>query len=286
MTTHFFRIGEAARRAGVSPEVLRAWERRYGLVRPTRTEGGFRLYSEDDVDRIARMRGLVARGVAAAEAARSVTESAAAAEEARPAAAAVDAQGALLAAVESYDDGAAHLLLDRLLADLTVETVLRETVFPVLHEIGARWASGELSVGNEHFASHLLRGRLLGLARGWGRGSGPLALLACPSGEQHDLALIGHGIGLARLGWRVAYLGADTPLDTIAAAAASVEPAAVVLAMTWDGPAADTTGLRKLARSHRVALGGAAVDEDIAREVGGVLLAGDPVSAAETLAGS
>src|SRR5437868_9569837 len=64
------RIGEFARRAGVSPELLRAWERRYGLLQPIRTEGGFRLYTVDDADRVARMQRGLEEGLSAAEAAR------------------------------------------------------------------------------------------------------------------------------------------------------------------------------------------------------------------------
>jgi hypothetical protein len=71
-------------------------------------------------------------------------------------------------------------VLDGLLGTLSVEAVLAEVVLPYLHELGEAWERGEASVAQEHFASALLRGRLLGLARGWGGGSGPHALLACP----------------------------------------------------------------------------------------------------------
>jgi hypothetical protein len=84
----------------------------------------------------------------------------------------------------------AHLLLDRLLATFTLETVLAEVVLPYLHEHGERWSRGEASVSQEHFASNLIRGRLMSLARSWGTGGGPLAVLACALGEQHDLPLV------------------------------------------------------------------------------------------------
>src|SRR6476660_4060995 len=66
------RIGELSRRAGVSDHVLRAWETRYGLVHPVRSTGGYRLYSEADAERVRRMRGHLADGLSAAEAARTV----------------------------------------------------------------------------------------------------------------------------------------------------------------------------------------------------------------------
>jgi hypothetical protein len=118
-------------------------------------------------------------------------------------------------------------------------------VLPYLHELGERWASGEASVGQEHFASQLIRGRLLGLARGWDRGSGPRALLACAPGEQHDLGLIVFGVALRARGWRITYLGQDTPLETLAESARSLGPLAIVISsvspdrLSRSGPSCD-----------------------------------------------
>jgi methanogenic corrinoid protein MtbC1 len=164
----------------------------------------------------------------------------------------------------------------------TVDALLTEVVLPYLHELGERWERGEASVAQEHFASAVLRGRLLGLGRGWGRGLGPLALLACLPEEQHELGLIGFGLALRARGWRIAYLGADTPLDTLATAAAELEPDLV--ALTGVNPALVQPALprlRKLARSHRFALGGRGADERTAAKAGAVFLRGDPVEAAE-----
>ena len=80
-----------------------------------------------------------------------------------------------------------------------------------------------------HFASNVIRGRLLGIARGWGRGIGPRALLACAPGEQHELGLIAFGLALRAHGWRIEYLGADTPLETIDDVADSLEVDLVVV---------------------------------------------------------
>ena len=106
-------------------------------------------------------------------------------------------------------------MLDRLLADLSVPAVLRDVVLPYLAELGERWQRGTASVAMEHFASNLIRGRLAGLARGWGSGHGPQALLACPPGELHDMALMVFGIVLHRNGWRIGYLGASTPVEEL-----------------------------------------------------------------------
>jgi MerR family transcriptional regulator, light-induced transcriptional regulator len=280
------RIGELSRRSGVSRELLRAWERRYGLLRPTRTEGGFRLYSAEDERRVALMRDHLDRGLSAAQAARLAIADAT--EVARAEGTPSLARGAqeLRAALDALDESAAHATLDRLLAGFSVETVLGEVVLPYLRDLGDRWARGEASIGQEHFASSVLRGRLLGLARGWDAGGGPRALLACPPGEQHDLALIAFGLGLRDRGWRITYLGPDTPFDTLVETAGRLAPDAVVLA----GSAAPRFegGHRTLRRLSRVAplwVAGAGATAELAKGAGAQLLDVDPLAAVDRVAG-
>src|SRR4030095_13721315 len=95
--------------------------------------------------------------------------------------------------------------------------------------LGERWATGEVSVAQEHFASNLLRGRLLGLAQGWGQGRGPRAILACVPGEHHELGLLVFAVALRRRGWRITYLGTDSPIEAVADLSLSLVPAVVVL---------------------------------------------------------
>jgi len=269
------RIGELARRTGVATELLRAWERRYGLLTPDRTEGGYRLYSHDDVQRVRRMRELLATGLSAAEAARQ-----AASEPPAPAGVAPTAASAeLRRALEQLDDADAHAAFDRLLADYSTGAVLAGVVLPLLHELGSGWERGEISVAQEHFASNLLRGRLLGLARGWDRGSGPRAVLACPPGERHDLGLIIFGLSLRELGWRITFLGADSPPDTILETVQRLQPEALVLAVT---DAARLEHVAELARRLRGAVTAVWVGGAGAGEVDGAyVLEGSPLEAAE-----
>jgi DNA-binding transcriptional MerR regulator len=294
----YLRIGELARRTGASPELLRAWERRYGLLRPARSQGGFRLYTAADEERIRRMKEYLARGVATAEAARlaldaetprsgadTTTPEVLAPETTAAAPAPLQAAaGELAEALDRFNEEQAHAMLDRLLAAYRIETVLRDLLVPYLHDLGERWASGEVSVAQEHFASNLLRGRLLGLARGWGQGHGPAAVLACLPGEQHDLGLIAFGITLYRRGWRIIYLGPDTPIATIGQATERIAPDLVVLAGTVPEPfAAHADAIADLAHQTMVALGGAGATAELATRTGAHLLDQDPVSAAESM---
>jgi MerR family transcriptional regulator, light-induced transcriptional regulator len=268
------RIGELSKRSGVSPELLRAWERRYGLLQPERSAGGLRLYSPADLDRVRLMQQHLAAGLAAAEAAALALRAEAVA--ASPSA----ARDELAEALDRFDEPHAQAVLDRLLAVTTVDTLLGEVVMPYLHALGDRWARGEVSVAQEHFASAVLRGRLLGLARGWGLGVGPLALLACLPGEQHDLGLIAFGLALRSRGWRIVHLGPDVPLETVEDACGRLEPSVVVLhAVTAERVRPVAEPLRQLAGRHRVALGGAAAGE--LEENGLLLLRGDVVAEAE-----
>jgi DNA-binding transcriptional MerR regulator len=283
------RIGELGRRVGVSDHVLRAWERRYGLLRPVRSPGGYRLYSEADERRIRRMQAHLAAGLSAAEAARAALSDE---RPGPPPGSTGSADGTGLAdpaqdlteSLDQLDEPGAQAALDRLLAGFTTETVLRDVVLPYLHDLGDRWERGQVSIAGEHFASNLLRGRLAGLARGWGYGQGPRAVLACPPGEQHDLPLLMFGIVLHRCGWRVEYLGASTPIAELARTTLeSGADIAVLAAATKDHFDGLTDDLGRLASQVPLALAGAGATQALADATGGRLLTGDPVTEAQRL---
>jgi MerR family transcriptional regulator, light-induced transcriptional regulator len=302
----FLRIGELARRLGLSQDVLRAWERRYGLLKPVRSPGGFRLYTSADEQRVRRMRSYLADGLATAEAARATlaeqdeqpaeeppvppTEVDEAAPQAgvtppAPSHTLPNLAAELRRTLDAFDEPAAEAVLDRLFTEFTVETTLREVLLPYLRELGARWAQDEAGVDVEHFASNLLRARLASLARGWGGGRGPRAVLACPPGELHDLPLLAFGVVLHRSGWRVVYLGADTPLPDLRHTVAEVHPDAVVLS-TVDVERFQhvMTDLIALSRDAPLRLAGAGATPAVADAAGATVLAGDPVTEALQLA--
>ncbi len=293
------RIGEVSRRLGVSAHVLRAWERRYGVLHPVRSENGYRLYSELDERRIRAMQTYLARGLSTSEAALAAlaeipaptTEPSPLPEPPRHA---PEEHGdhedlprsldKLARSLDRFDEPAAETLLDHLLSGFTVETVLRKVVLPLLYELGERWSSGEISVAQEHFAANVVRGRLAGLCRGWGRGTGPRALLACAPGELHDIPLLAFGVVLYRNGWRVGFLGSGLPLSDVIRTATDSPPRVTVLSAVtpkrFDGLAAE---MRRLARVAPLAIGGRGATREIARAGHARLLSGDLVTEAERL---
>lgn len=291
-----WRIGELSRRVGVSAHVLRAWERRYQLLLPARTPGGYRLYGPADEQRVALMQAHLAEGLRPAQAAQAALTALPAvidpADEAAgdPRGAGSDSAAlqqvgtALASALESFDEPAAQAVFDRLLAGWTIDTVLRDVVVPYLKRLGDRWERHEITVAQEHFASNLLRARLGGLSRGWGEGRGPVALLACPPGELHDLPLLKFGIVLHQQGWRVRYLGQDIPLDDLLHAAQTVAPAIIVLAATVpDHFTTHASELAGLAREFPLAIAGNGSTGEVADAIGARHLALDPVTAAHQL---
>lgn len=283
------RIGALSKRVGVSPELLRAWERRYGLLQPSRSAGGFRLYSGADEARIQAMQRYLEAGLSAAEAARLAVAGAdsGAADPGAGKARFTESVAELEAALGRFDEPAAHAALDRLFSAFRLQTVLREVVLPYLAELGRRWERGEASVAQEHFASNLLRGRLLGLARGWADSAGPRAVLACAPGELHDLPLISFGLALAARGWSITYLGPDTPIATINETLLGRErPLVVISAMTTDRLLAVQDELAELAGGVRLALAGPGATKELASATGAALLLDeDPVTAADRVAG-
>jgi MerR family transcriptional regulator, light-induced transcriptional regulator len=295
------RIGELSRRVGVRPATLRAWERRYALLEPHRSEGGYRLYSEADEARVRSMTALLDQGVSAAEAAALVREAPEGAGVGRaggaegPDGALVETHqpvvlaesvGRLRSAIEAFDDGGVNAMLDRVLGTFSLPIALSGLILPTLVEIGDRWSRGEATVAQEHFATELLRGRLVALARGWGGGGGPLAVLACPPGERHDLGLIAFGLCLRERGWRIAFLGADAPPDTLSETAERLDPAAVVVAAVEPGRFERVIlPLRELAGRHVLLVGGVGAHAELARTIGGAHLAGTPVEAAAWITG-
>ena len=229
-----------AQRTGLSSHVLRAWERRYGVVTPTRTEGGQRLYSDSDIARLLLLRTLTAAGGAisqlaqlpSGELSRMVREEPLPAAEATPDGSAEPWRAGALAAIAALDSSALRRELGRGALALGVPQFLDQVVSPVLREVGVRWHDGRLGIAHEHLATAAVREVL-----GWIRessetaGAAPTLVVATPTNQMHEGGALLVAATAAAEGWRVTYLGVNLPGLEIAAAAVRTGARAVALSL-------------------------------------------------------
>jgi hypothetical protein len=226
----------------------------------------------------------VRQGVPAAQAAElaSAARFTLAASESRKAAVGASAAAgvAVREALLRYDETGADRAIEPLLRSASVRAVIRDVLLPLVRELDAD-TPAPVTVAQSRFAAGYVHHRLMYWSRGWDRGLGPRAVLACPTGEQHCLGLATLGIALHRSGWRITYLGPETPLDTVAGAAAAIEPRLVVLVgTTVESLPTVAPRIRALAERWRVAVAGPAADAELAQSCAAVHLQGDPFEAA------
>jgi MerR family transcriptional regulator, light-induced transcriptional regulator len=214
-----YTIKQAALRAGVSVQVLRAWERRYGIVRPDRTPSGYRLYDETAIDRVRAMRQLVEDGWSASQAALQIE---AHGVPASPAPSAPSRQGpvgvdrdvsaAFVKAAAELDGTRVEAILDDVFASGSFERVIEQRLMPALRALGDAWAQGTVSVAAEHAASHAVLRRLSAAFEAAGRldVESPV-LVGLPPGSRHELGALAFATAARRRGIGVVYLGADVP---------------------------------------------------------------------------
>src|SRR6267154_2669037 len=207
-------IAALAHRTGVPPDTLRKWEQRYSILQPDRTAGGQRRYTERDVARVEWLRERLDEGYRIGVAASLLgTIGVGSGRKAR------DHLRGLLDAVEGGETSEIGLRLDQAFALLGVDETLEAVVRPMLEAVGAAWARGELTVAEEHLVSETVRSRLGHLLGDPGGGVRGTAVLLCVPGERHELGLMMAAIALRRDGWKVVYLGADTPFEDAVALA-------------------------------------------------------------------
>ena len=185
-----------------------------------------------------------------------------------------------------------HAVIDRALAGNDAIEVVDRLFFACLRQLGDGWESGEVTVAQEHFGSGLIRGRMLALAAQGktAREDTPVAVLACPTHERHDIGLLALCLVLRREGWSATFLGADTPIPDVVDTARDVGAGAVVLAGTephlFAAQLEQYAGdLARLPSGTILALGGRAATAPLASRYGAVHLASDPFAAAADLGG-
>ncbi len=246
-----YSISAVSEMTGVKPSTLRAWERRHGLVRPRRSEGGQRLYTAEDVRRVRRILACLDEGVMLSQVQAVLEDTPAPPPDVR--------KGewrrlrtATIAAVRAFDEAALDAVYGEAMAAYPFTEVTELLTVPMLEYLGQCWESGKGLVAEEHFFQMYVR-NVLG-ARVFHRQRtvhGRVLVAACVPGERHDLGLLLFCLAAEAEGFRAINLGADTPLEELPRVAARAGASAIVLAAGYGGISGDTArGLRELASSE------------------------------------
>ena len=268
-----YTIKQAALRSGVNVALLRAWERRYRIVEPMRTDSGYRLYDEAAIDRLRAMRSLVDAGWSARQAADRVSTAtpeeigALAPEEPQTTDAPAhvgSTSEAFVAAAGRIDTAAVEHALDDMFAAGSFERVVEDRLFPALRALGDAWATGAIDIAGEHAASSAVARRLSMAfeAAGSPTDGRSAVLVGLPPGSRHELAALAFATAVRRAGLPVVYLGADVPVESWTAAVARTDARAIAFGVVMD---------RDIAAADEVIRAVHATHPDVVVAVGGRL---------------
>lgn len=265
--TPTYNLKAVTHETGLSPATLRAWERRYGLLKPQRSPGGHRLYSAQDIEMLKWLVRRQAEGLSishAVEMWRGLKEHSP--EQLQEIYTLFPDNGTgnvmleaqrshWIAACLVFDENTAEQALAQAFAIATPEVVCTEILQKGLAEIGGRWYTGSVSVQQEHFASALAMRRINSLFAAAAMPTRPGRILAaCPPGEQHDFALLMLAFLLRRRGWDVVYLGANVPLSRLDATIRMISPRLILSVVQTLNSAASLQEMANYAHAHQVAL--------------------------------
>ena len=232
-----YSLGAVSRLTGLSPHVLRAWERRYEAVTPLRTPGGTRRYRESDVARLRLLAAATGAGhpigdVARLSEAELRRRTAGPDEEPRP------QLRLILEAIIRLDADETERLLGLQLAALGPRRFVAAVAEPLMHEVGDRWEDGRLCVASEHLASAAVRNLLGGTLRRTAQSSNSLPILFTTlPGERHELGVLSCAVIAVELGANAIYLGPDLPVGEVVAAAGETRAGAVAVGTSACAPA-------------------------------------------------
>lgn len=235
-------IGVAAERTGLTADVIRAWERRYGAVVPARDDAGQRMYSDADIERLRMLHRATDGGrsigqvveLPPEELAELVRGDEAARAELRPAGADVDE---LFGLAESLDGPRLESSLRRSALSLGLAEFAEAVAVPLLQRLGEAWHGGEISPAQEHVASAAVSRVLTSLRDGGG--DGPVAVVGTFEEERHEVGALMAAASAELAGWRVVYLGPDLPVDDLLEAARATAARAVCVSVVYAGTASE-----------------------------------------------
>jgi DNA-binding transcriptional MerR regulator/methylmalonyl-CoA mutase cobalamin-binding subunit len=257
-------LGVVCRRTGLKPDRLRAWERRYGVVQPQRSEGNQRLYSEANIERLLLLRQATDAGHRIANIADLETDGLRDLVMEDSVASMVPPVGSTagerakaggfvrssLAAIQQLDIGKLEATLKAGSEELPSPAFLQELLVPLLHRVGDLWADGGLRAVHEHAATAVVRRFVDGLHRAYeALPDAPGIVLTTPAGQLHEIGALLASAAAAGDGWDVTYLGPNLPAEEIALVARQKASDAVGLSILYPDAAEDVTAeLLKLRR--------------------------------------
>ncbi|MEO7086788.1 MAG: MerR family transcriptional regulator [Gemmatimonadaceae bacterium] len=239
-------IAVVADRTGLSQDVLRVWERRYGAVQPGRGPGGQRLYTDADVERLRLLRDATKSGRAIGHVAalpvetlaRMVGEDVAAREQRSMGTGAMDSpaelNASLLVLAQSLNGGAVDEELRRAAARLGLAGFVEFVAVPLLQKVGEEWHAGRLTPASEHLVTASVHDIVVDVMRSLGQQNGaPRLVVATPAGERHLVGAALIGAMAAIDGWNVLYMGGDLPAEEIARVARAADARAVAVSVIF-----------------------------------------------------
>ena len=237
-TVEFINISRVSVLTGIPPVTLRAWERRYGLPKPQRTASGHRLYSMAEVALVQRLIALMDNGYSISRAVAQLQNEdtqqlETTAHQALPSRWETY-RYRLLNALDNYDISAIEATYGEALSLFPVDRVIDEVMLPVLDKVGSEWESRADGIAREHFFTAFLRNKIgTRFSHELNRVHGPIMLLACLPGENHEMGLMLFGLTATARNYRVIYFGADLPLAQLAPVASKTSPTAIVLSGSY-----------------------------------------------------
>ena len=283
-----YSIKQASIRSGVSVPLIRAWERRYGVVSPKRTPSGYRLYDDQAIATLVRVRELTESGWTASEASRAVLEGEVTVPAPRPQpvttvitseeghAEAADLVNRFVEAAAAMDIAATGAALDEIFARGSYEAIVDDLLMPALVAMGQAWTEGRVDVAAEHAASAAVHRRLSALYEAAATIDEPLVVVGLPPGSRHEIGALAFAVALRRRGVGVLYLGPDVPVASwvhvIEQNRARVAVMSVVQQVDRVSALEVATALQDLGSKPALAVGGGSSDWAGAQEAGMVVL--------------
>lgn len=229
-----FPIRKVSEHTGVPTTTLRAWERRYGLLKPGRTAKGHRLYTQQDIDLVKQVVGLLKDNHTISEAIRLINDPVHQLDSADREQRHWDQfRSRMLTAIEHFNESALDRYYSEALSLYPVDMVTEKVIIPVLQSLGERWESRDAGIAEEHFFSAYLRNKLgARMHHESPRSRGKRILVCCMPGEHHELGILLFCIAALSGGYQVLYLGTNLPVEQVRQVALRTPLDAVLLSAT------------------------------------------------------